>query len=155
MKPLFWSKIKNTSYKETIWGQLEPEEKKFIELIQGDDKVEDAFVSKFGKAKKKKKEKGGGGNKDKDSGGGSKKEKKKQAGILDSDRVRNVGLGIGRVKTSNEDVVKAIFKMDSTIVNPGLINLMLTGHLFPADEEREELSVSHRTVHVAWFVVRM
>ena len=59
MKPLFWSKVKNTSYKETIWGTLEPNEKQFLELIQGNAAVEDGFVQKFGKAKKKKKGKGG------------------------------------------------------------------------------------------------
>eukprot|EP00750_Incisomonas_marina_P008131 INCI15254.1.p1 GENE.INCI15254.1~~INCI15254.1.p1 ORF type:complete len:538 (-),score=116.41 INCI15254.1:58-1524(-) len=138
MKPLFWAKVKNTNYKNTIWGELEPQEEKFLQLIQGDEKVEDGFVAKFGKAQKKKKKKEGGGQKEGGASAG-KKEKKKSAGILDGDRVRNVGLGIGRVKTSNEDVVKAIMKMDDTIVSPSLINLMLTGKLFPADEEREEL----------------
>lgn len=61
------------------------------------------------------------------------------AGILDGERVRNVGLGIGRVKAANEKVVQAILRMDDTTVNPQLINLMLTNKLYPTAEEREEL----------------
>ena len=113
MRAFFWSKIKPAELEGTVWSGDAGKDEPVVAALDVDD-----LVDYFGLRKKSKK--GGGGGDDEVKVVKKKKEKAPKAELIDGKTEQNVGLAIARIRTTNDNLVKAILGVDDVIVTPEL-----------------------------------
>jgi len=116
MRGLFWTKVQAENMEGTIWPEMK------------DDKVKldiDTLESKFQVVESKLAEKPGAA-----STGAPTKEK---VHIVDGKRQQNVGIGVSKLRISNQELLQAIIKLDETILSLERTRVLID--LAPTDDE--------------------
>lgn len=118
MRGFFWTKVQAENMEGTIWPEVKDERVKLdVDLLEKKYQVVESKMSD--------KPGGGGG-----GGGGASKEK---VHIVDGKRQQNVGIGVSKLRISNQDLIQAIVKLDETILSLERTRVLVD--LAPTDDE--------------------